>query len=158
VAWRGACHRPWAGGKDLTGSLLLIYTEAADVEFHREEPSPTPIEVPDEKGHITSKPFSACSVGEMRRALQRKRKPASSKPLPPEAEARAEQYSEAVAGRFPKGQGTRVTVALRNQKGKAVLDIKGIPLEQVGQLAEALVGELPPVNAVLALGPAARPS
>ena len=138
--------------------LLLSYTEAADVEVNREEPGPTAIEVPDEKGHVTPKPFSECSVDEMRRALQRKRKPASSKPLPAEAEARAEQYSEAVAGRFPKGQGTRVKVALRNQKGKAVLDIKGIPLEQVGQLAEALAGELPPVNAVSALGPAARPS
>jgi len=136
-------------------NLLLGYKEAADVEVNREEPGPTPIEVPDEKGHVTTKPFSACSVEELRQALQRKRKPASSKPLPPEAEARAEQYSEAVAGRFPKGQGTRVTVEVRNQKGKAVLDFKGIPLEQVGQLAEALAGELPPVNAVSALGPAA---
>jgi hypothetical protein len=107
---------------------------------------------------VTTKPFSACSVEEMRRALQRKRKPASSKPLPPKAEARAEQYSEAVASCFPNGKGTFVKVALRNQKGKAVLDIKGIPMEQVGQLAEALAGELPPVNAVPALRPAARPS
>ena len=77
---------------------------------------------------------------EMRRALRRKRKPASSKPLPPEAEAHAEQYSEAVAGRFPKG--TRVKVQVRNEKGKAVLDFKGIPVDQVEQLVEALAGQL----------------
>jgi hypothetical protein len=82
----------------------------------------------------------------MRRALQRKRKPASSKPLPPEAEALAEQYSEAVTSRFPKG--VRVKVQVRNQKGKAVLDFKGIPVEQVSQLVEALSGELPPVRTV----------
>ena len=43
-------------------------------------------------------------------------------------------------------QGTRVKVLVRNQKGKAVLDFKGIPVEQVGQLVEALSGQLPPVR------------
>ena len=37
-------------------------------------------------------------------------------------------------------------VKLRNQTGKAVLDIQGIPLEQVLQLVEALSAELPPVS------------
>jgi hypothetical protein len=83
-------------------------------------------------------------VEQLRRALQRKRKPSSSKPLPPEKVALAEQVSEAVALRFPKGKGTRVKVAVRNQKGKAVLDFKGIPVEQMLLLAEALVAELSP--------------
>lgn len=48
-----------------------------------------------------------------------------------------------MALRFPTGKGALVKVALRNQKGKAVLDFKGIPLEQVSQLAEALTGPLP---------------
>jgi hypothetical protein len=30
-------------------------------------------------------------------------------------------------------------------QGKAVVDFKGIPLEQVNKLIEALTGELPPV-------------
>ena len=82
----------------------------------------------------------------MRRALQRKRRPTSSKPLPPEKVQLADQYSAAVAKRFPKGKGTRVKVLLRNEKGKAVVDFKGIPLEQVLQLVEALSAELPPVS------------
>jgi len=126
--------------------LLLTYKEAADIEVNHEEPGDTLIEVPDDKGHVTAKPFGDCSVDQMRRALQRLRKPTSSKPLPPEAEALAEQYSEAVTGSFPKG--TRVKVLVRNQKGKAVLDFKGIPLEQVNQLVEALSGQLPPVHEV----------
>jgi hypothetical protein len=138
--------------------LLLGYKEAADLDIHRQEPGPTPIEVPDEKGHVTVKPFGQCSTDEMRRALRRKRKPASSKPLPPEAEARAERYSEAVARRFPKGQGTRVQVRVRNEKGKAVLDFKGVPLEQVGHLIEALAGELSPENPLSRLPQAARPA
>jgi hypothetical protein len=126
--------------------LLLTYKEAADLEVNHEDPGGTLIEVPDDKGLVTSKPFGDCSVEQMRRALQRKRKPASTKPLPPEAEALAEQYSEAVTGRFPKG--ARVKVLVRNQRGKAVLDFKGIPLEQVNQLVEALSGQLPPVREV----------
>ncbi|KFE58445.1 hypothetical protein [Hyalangium minutum] len=60
--------------------------------------------------------------------------------------ALAEQYSEAVAQRFPKGKGTLVKLALRNQKGKAVVDIQGIPLEQMLLLAEALTAQLPGVS------------
>jgi len=37
-----------------------------------------------------------------------------------------------------------VKVQVRNQKGKGVLDFKGIPVEQVAKLGEALTAELPP--------------
>ena len=102
--------------------------------------------MPDDKGQVTARPFGECSVEQMRRALQRKRRPASSKPLPQEVEVLADQYREAVTSRLPRG--TRVKVVLRNEKGKAVLDFKGIPVEQVSQLAQALTGELPPVREV----------
>jgi hypothetical protein len=126
--------------------LLLIYKEAADVQVNHEEPGPTLIEVPRDDGQVDSKPFSACSVDQMRKALQRKRKPASSKPLPADAVVRAEQYREAVKGRFPKG--VLVKVLVRNQKGTAVLDFKGIPVDQVDHLVDVLTGELPPVPQV----------
>jgi hypothetical protein len=126
--------------------LLLIYKEAADIEVNHEDPGGTLIEVPDEKGQVTAKPFGDCTVEQMRKALQRRRKPASSKPLPPEVEVLADQYREAVTGRFAKG--TRVKVLVRNEKGEAVLDFKGIPVKQVSQPAAALTGELPPVREV----------
>jgi hypothetical protein len=127
-------------------SLLLTYAEAADLEVNHEEPGPALIEVPNEQGHVTPKAFSQCSVEEMRRALQRKRKPASSKPLPPEAVVLADRYREAVTGSFPKG--ALIKVQVRNQKGKAVLDFKGIPVEQVAKLIEALMAQLPPAPQV----------
>jgi len=126
--------------------LLLTYTEAADLELNHEEPGSTVIEVPNAHGQVAAKPFSQCSVEEMRKALLRRRKPASSKPVPPEVLALADQYREAMASRFPKGVLFKVQV--RNQKGKAVLDFKGIPAEQVAKLIEALSGELPPVSSV----------
>jgi hypothetical protein len=127
--------------------LLLVYKEAADIEVNHEDPGGALIEVLDDKGQVTTRPFGECSVDQMRRALQRKRKPASSKPLPPEVETLADQYREAVTSRLPRG--TRVKVLLRNEKGKAVLDFKGIPVEQVSQQAQALTGELPPAREVL---------
>jgi hypothetical protein len=127
-------------------SVLLTYAEAAGLELNHEEPGNTPIEVADEQGNVTVRPFGACSVEQMRRALQRKRKPTSSKPLPSEQVQLAERYSEALAQRFPKGKGTRVKVKLRNEKGKAVVDFEGIPVEQVHLLIEALTNPLPPAS------------
>jgi hypothetical protein len=139
-------------------SLLLTYAEATGLELNHEEPGPTPIEVPDQNWHVAVQPFSACSVDQMRRALQRKRKPSSLKPLPPEKVQLAEQYSVAVARRFPKGKGTRVTALVRNEKGKAVMDFNGIPVGQVLQLAEALTAPLPPVPEGPQLPQPVRPS
>jgi hypothetical protein len=124
--------------------LLLTYKEAADLEVNHEAPGGTVIEVPGDNGVVTPKLFSECSVEEMRKAILRKRRPASSKPLPSEDLSLADQYREAVVGRYAKGDPVRVQV--RNHKGKAVLDFKGIPLAQVGKLAEALMAPLPLVR------------
>jgi hypothetical protein len=127
-------------------SLLLTYEEVADMEANHEEPGNTVIEVPGPNGQVEARSFSQCSVEQLRKAIQRKRKPASSKPLPPGALERGEQYQAAVKARFPTVAAVQVQV--RNVKGKAVVDFKGIPLEQVNKLIEALTGELPPVPEV----------
>ncbi len=119
--------------------LLLTYKELAGVKVDHDEPGPTLIDVPDAKGVVTTKPFSACSVAELRRALQAKRKPTSSKPLPPAAVTLADQVSKAVASRFQKGD--PVKVQLRNHLGTAVLDFRGIPLEKLAKLVEALTAD-----------------
>jgi hypothetical protein len=133
--------------------LLLTYKEATHIEVNHTDPEGTLIEVPDDKGQVVSRPFGQCTVEQLRRALLHRRKPGSTKPLPPEAELRAGQYREAVTGRFPKG--VRVKVLVRNEKGKAVLDFKGIPLEQVSQLVAALSEELPPARTVQLVEPPA---
>jgi RNA polymerase sigma factor (sigma-70 family) len=56
--------------------------------------------------------------------------------LPPELVQLAERYSQAVARRFPRG--TQVKVTLRRENGHAVLDIEGVPADQVHLLIEAL--------------------
>jgi hypothetical protein len=126
--------------------LLLRYEKSTELEVDREEPGNTVIEVPGNNGQVQAKPFSQCSVEEMRRALQGKRNPGSSKPMPPGSVERGEQYHLAVKALFPKV--TTVEVQVRNIKGRAVVDFKGIPLEQVNRLTEVLTGELPPLPKV----------
>jgi hypothetical protein len=134
--------------------LLLTYKVLAELKIDHEEPGGTLIEVPAADGAVTAKPFGECSVEDMRNALRHKRKPSSSKPVPAQYMALAEQYQEAVAARFPKG--VVIQVAARNQKGEPVLDIKGIPADQMDTLIEALAGELPPVPELLPLVPEAQ--
>jgi hypothetical protein len=131
--------------------LLLTYKTAANLKINHEEPGGTVIEVPAENGAVTSKPFNDCSVEDMRRAIRYKRKPSSSKPVPEEHVALADQYQEAVTNHFPKG--VVIKVEVRNQQGESVLDIKGIPVGQVSTLLEALMDKLPPVPQVLPFVP-----
>jgi hypothetical protein len=121
--------------------LLTIYQEAAGLKVNPEEPGPTLIEVPGKNGEVTKKPFSACSVEEMRQALKLKRKPASSKPVPAEDVALATQYRTALQGQFT--QGSNVQVLVRNEKGNSVLDFKSIPVAEVGTLLLALMDHVP---------------
>ncbi len=122
-------------------ALLLSYADATGLEVNYAEPGGFLVDVPDAKGDITSKPFSRCSVDELRRALQGKRKPATSQPLPDADRALADRYMTAVTNRMPKG--TSLRVQLRNLKGKAVLDIRGIPLAKMKLLVQALQAQLP---------------
>jgi hypothetical protein len=117
-------------------SLLLSYKKAAKVEVDHEQPGSALIEVPDKKGVVASKPFSACSVDEMRRALQHLRQPSSGTALTPEDVALADRIDGAVMGCFQKGDPIRVQ--LRSHQGIAVLDIKAIPLAKWEKLKEAL--------------------
>jgi hypothetical protein len=128
-------------------SLLLNYKAAAELKVNHEEPGDTPIEVPADNGQVSTKPFGECSVEDLRKAIRHKRKPSSSKPVPAEYMALADQYQEAVSNRFPKG--VVIKVEVRNQKGESVLDIKGIPVEKMSLLIEALMDDLPPAPQLL---------
>lgn len=119
-----------------TLSLLLVYAEAAGCEVDTNDPSTMLIQVPNPEGVVEEKFFGECTVAEMRKALQRLRRPTSSAPLPADTLARVEQCRTVFTGYFPEKAGVRVEV--RNQKGKAVVSLKNIPLEQVEQLAALL--------------------
>jgi hypothetical protein len=127
-------------------SLLVTYKKVADIQLNHAEPGGTFIEVPDDNGVVTLKLFSECGVVDMRKALQRKRRPTSSTPLPSTDLALVEQYRTAVTSRFSTQ--TPVRVSVRNLNGQAVISFKDIPLAQVDALTEALIDGVPPLRVV----------
>jgi hypothetical protein len=118
---------------------LLTYKRATDIQVDTSSPGATLIEVPNDKGEVERKPFYACGVEEMRKAIQFKRTPGTYKPMPRAERALGEKYVKALAGSFDKGEPVRIQ--LRNHHGKAVLDFRGIPVAQVGKLAELLMAK-----------------
>ncbi|WP_225413206.1 hypothetical protein [Stigmatella hybrida] len=127
-------------------SLLRTYEEAASITSDPNEPGPTPIDVPNEQGVVQPKPFSACTVEDLRKALQFKRQPTSSKPLSDGEMAQVQGYREAVTSRFPATSPVRVSV--RNRKGQALVTFKDVPLADVDKLTEALMDGALPVRSV----------
>jgi hypothetical protein len=93
---------------------------------------------------VDTKFFGDCSVADLRKALQRLRKPTSSTPLPEDTQSRAEQCRTFWEAYFPEKTGMRVLVS--NHKGKAVLSLKDIPLEQLEQLTALLAPTLQPAR------------
>jgi hypothetical protein len=71
-----------------------LYTSqgAAGIELNYEEPGDTFILVPDEKDEVKPKPFSSCTVDDMRAALLHLRQSDSSTPIPAEQRALVDQY------------------------------------------------------------------
>jgi hypothetical protein len=118
-------------------NLLLTYKAVADIPVNTAEPGLTTIEVPNSDGVVALKPFRDCSVEELRQAIQRKRKPTSSKPLPPEVLTQVEGYREAVITRFPEDIPVRVDA--RNHTAGVLISFKDIPLSQLDGLAEILM-------------------
>ena len=124
-------------------SLLVTYKEAANIPLNRDEPGGMMIDVPGDNNVVVSKPFSDCSVQDLRKALQLKRRPTSSTPLPATALALVDQYRKTVTSHFPAHAPVRVSV--RNVSGKAIISFD-VPLEQVDTLTEALINGLPSVR------------
>lgn len=102
------------------------------------------VEVPDDTGAVNTKFFGECTVADLRKALQRLRKPTSSKPLPGDTLARVEKCRNAWAAYFPEKADIRLEVT--NRKGKAMLSLKGVSLEQMEQLTALLVPSLLPAR------------
>jgi hypothetical protein len=126
-------------------SLLITYAEAAGCELDANDPSTMLVEVPGDGGAVDTKFFGECTVADLRKALQRLRKPTSSKPLPGDTLARAERCRNACAAYFPEKAGVRVEVS--NRRGKAFISLKLVPLEQMEQLAALLSSTQRPARA-----------
>jgi hypothetical protein len=126
-------------------SALLTYAKQVDLRPDSNDPGATPIDVPEEGGGVVRKPFTECTVEELRRATKHKRNPTRATMPPPDA-TRVQLMRDALARHFSQGGNVRFNA--HYQRGKTLLSLQNVPLEAVERLAEALLEGLQPVRAV----------
>ncbi len=132
-------------------STLLTYANLPpSIPLEPGEPGSILIDVPpEEAGAMVTKPFVECSAEELKRAVKHKRQPAGNT-LPASDAARVQFLRDSFSRYF--AQGARVQLKTSLQRGKTLLTIQGVPLEQVERLMEALLDGLQPVHPVRSAG------
>lgn len=119
---------------------LLTYGKAAKLPLSREEPGPTPIDVPKADGSVERKPFSQCSVEEVREAVKHKR--AKEAPgLPEKDVALIQALRDTVTENFPEDSShTRFTA--RVIEDKTYITLKDVLVDDLELLTETLLDNL----------------
>ncbi|QRN95954.1 hypothetical protein JRI60_44125 [Archangium violaceum] len=122
-------------------TTLSSYAKAAELDFAPSELDDMPIDIPEEGGAVSQKPFTECSLDELKNAVKNKRKPL--KPSMPQPDvARVDFVRESFSRHF--AQGARVQLKTSVQGGKTLVTIQGVPLDDLERLAEALLDSLSP--------------
>lgn len=138
-----------ACGKYGVTNLLALrnYAATANIPIASGDPGSTLIDVPQEGGGVERKPFSECSVEELKLASKNKRGP-SSATVPTDEEARVESMRKSIEHHF--GENSEVKIKASVKDGETLLTIQGVPFKQVDRFMKALMdGFMPqPVRAV----------
>jgi hypothetical protein len=116
---------------------LLAYAKACNFKPSADEPGPTPIPVPQENGPVMEKPFSECSVEELKLALKHKRAQAPAQP-PPEDMIRIQALRDSIAKLFSE-ESSRTRVNSRVYLGTTYVTVQDVPVKELERLAEALM-------------------
>jgi hypothetical protein len=124
---------------------LLTYEKLTGVQLPEGDPGSAPIEVPQESGAVQQKPFSDCTLEELKLALKHKRTPARASVSSMDA-ARVQFLSDSLARHFKEN--ARVRVNARVHRGKTLVSMQDVPLAELERFAEALLDGLQPVRAV----------
>lgn len=119
---------------------LLAYARASQLKVSKEEPGPTPIEVPKEDGTLAPKPFSECSVEELRAAVKHKRAKGAPR-LPEEDLARIQALRDSITANFPEDT-ARTRVTARVFEDKTYITLRDILVDDLELLTEALLDSL----------------
>jgi hypothetical protein len=120
---------------------LRAYAKEANLQPTAGEPGLTPIDVPQEGEAAKQKPFAECSLEELRQAVKHQRKP-SQATMPATDAARVQFMRDCFSRHFAKG--ARVELKTSVQRGKTLLTIQGVPLEELERLMEALMDGFQP--------------
>ncbi|MGZ3459199.1 MAG: hypothetical protein ACXU86_11930, partial [Archangium sp.] len=113
---------------------LISYMEATLAALP-EDPGTVLVDVPQDNGQVEKKPFSACSVDEVERAMRAKRSPPVEQvPLPDKA--RLLFFEDSIVRKFDGVAPVRLSS--RSEDGKTLLNLQGVPMAEVPRLIQAL--------------------
>lgn len=119
---------------------LITYGKLAGLKLSKDEPGPTPIDVPKADGTTEQKPFSECTVEELKAATQHKRIKAQP-PLPEEVLARIQKLRDCITASFPE-ESSRTRLTSRTLEDKTYFTVKDVLVEDAEALLEALMDGL----------------
>ncbi len=119
-------------------SALLTYAQAAGLQPSREEPGPTPIQVPKEDGTVASKPFAECTLDEVKLAVKHLRDQGLTFVLE-EDQLRVQAVRASIARHFADDQASRTNVKARILDRTTYLTLQDVPVAHLERLTEALV-------------------
>lgn len=122
-------------------TTLLTYASAAKLQLQPAELGSTPIDVPQKEGPVARKPFAECSLEELRKAVKSKKAPSEAS-VPDSDNAHVELLRKCITNHFPKG--ARVQLKTSVEKGKTLLTIQGVPLNELERLVSMLMDGLQP--------------
>jgi hypothetical protein len=120
---------------------LRAYAKEAKLQLSAGGLDAVPIDVPREGEAVARKPFAECSLEELRQAVKHKREP-SRATLPATDAARIQFMRDCFSRHFAKG--VRVELKTSVQRGKTLLTIQGVPLDDMERLMEALMDGFQP--------------
>jgi hypothetical protein len=128
--------------------MLLRYEQTANIEADANDPGPTPISVPDDDtGAVSTKPFSECTVEDLKRATQTRRAP-NAKPLPAEDSNRLKTLRTSLPKHFSERARGRIQVSAQVKRGQTLVSFTDVPMSELTALIEALMEETPPLRVV----------
>jgi hypothetical protein len=116
---------------------LLAYAKACQFKPSADEPGPTPIAVPQEGGSVLEKPFSECSMEELKLATKHKRGQVPAQPSP-EDQVRIKAVHDSVAQFFTE-ESSRTRVNSRVYLGTTYITVQDVPVKELERLVEALM-------------------
>jgi hypothetical protein len=116
---------------------LLAYAKASNFKPSADEPGPTPIAVPQQNGSLVEKPFSECTVEELKLAVKSKRAQVPAEP-PLEDQIRIQALRDSIARLFSE-ESSRTRLNSRVYLGTTYITVQDVPVRELERLAEALM-------------------
>ncbi|WP_224243461.1 hypothetical protein [Hyalangium gracile] len=123
---------------------LITYGKAASLKLSADDPGPTLIDVPKADGTLEQKPFSECTVEELKEATRHKR-PKTQPSLPEEVLARIQTLRDSITFRFPE-ETSHTRFNMRVIDEKTYVTVKDVLLDDLELLTEALMDGLTTVR------------